>query len=236
MFTPFARRLVTSVLILLLVTATASAKPAGATSLFAMEDAYLRGVRITMKDGRTLVGYVAWSRDFFVYDAEPRFPKSLIDSKAWRGDEKRTLELYTKIYAVPNRVSRRIFPGEVLRLLIAVPSGTLTLPLKQIARIVALRMRYDGSDATDHLIDYIRSNTVRQLLISGKRFATFDDKDGSIFVSFNNRIDRRTLAALSAERNRANTQYTAELLQRWEQTRRRLERQKVVMIWYRTVD
>ena len=56
MFTSFAKSLVATLLIFLLVPTTTTAMLVGATNRFGMEHPYLRGVRIEMKDGRKLVG------------------------------------------------------------------------------------------------------------------------------------------------------------------------------------
>lgn len=232
----------TTTLILLLVTATASATRAGATNRVGMEHPYLRGVRIEMKDGHRLVGYVGWSRDYFKYDKEPKFPQSLIDPTAWVEESNPLeLELYTKLYPVSKEVLRRAFPGGTnMRMVIASASDTLTLPIKQIASIRALRMKYDGIEATiDGMITDIRSRTIIRLLMNGKPFATLKNDDhGYVLVSFNRRIGRRKLVAISGALTRQSTGegIPANPEKAWEQTFRRLQRQRVVVIQYITVD
>jgi hypothetical protein len=238
LFTSFARCLVTTLLIVLLITTTTSATLVRGGNRFGLEHGVLRGVRIQMIDGRTLAGYVAWSRDYFKYAKEAKFPQSLLDPTAWV-QETKALELYTRLYPVSKMVLRRAFPdGDGnMRMVIATASGTLRLPIKQIARIRALRMRYDGIEATtEGLITYIRSRTIIRLLMSGKPVATLMNDGGHVLVSFNRQIGRRKLAAFDAELNKLSTNAGAGILadfdKAWDQTVRRLERQRVVVILY----
>jgi hypothetical protein len=241
MFTRFTKCSGTLVLLFLLVTTTSSATHARATNPFGMEHAVLRGVRIEMKDGRKLVGYVGWSSEDFKYEKKPKFPQSMIDPAAWV-QEPKTFELYIKLYPVSKKVLRRAFPGDTMGMVIATRSGTIKLPIKQIARISALRMRYDGIEATiDGLITYIHSRTMIRLLMSEEPFATLKNDDGYVLVSFNRQIGRRKLAAINAELTRLSTSAGAGILadfdKAWDQTtRRRLERQRVVVIQYITED
>jgi hypothetical protein len=136
-----------------------------------------------------------------------------------------------------------------MRMVIATPSGTLELQLKQIAGIRALRMRYDGIDVTiDGLITYIHSRTIIRLLMSGKPFAALKNDDGHVLVSFNRQIGRRKLAAIDAALTRKLAAISADRARliasegdsafnkAWEQTMRRLHRQRVVSIEYITED
>lgn len=106
MFISAGKCLIVTHLTSLLIPATATATLVGATSRFGMEHPYLRGVRIEMKDGRKLVGYVAWSSEATSYDKEPKFPQSLIDPKTYP-EETKTLELYIKLYPVSKEVLGR---------------------------------------------------------------------------------------------------------------------------------
>lgn len=203
---------------------------AGPTRRFAMEHGVLRGVRIDMKDGRKLVGYVGWSPDFFKYEKEPKFPQSLLDPTAWL-QETKTLELRTRLYPVSRTILRRAFPdGDgSMRMVIATGSGTLTLPTKQIVRIKALRMKYDGIDATiDGLITYIRSRAIIRLLMSGRPFATFMNFDGHVLVSFNRQVGRNKLASIDAVLTRLRTSDSGA--NAWERARSRLYRRRVVLL------
>jgi len=187
-----------------------------------------------MKDGRKLVGYVAWYSSYD--DKESKVPHGFIDPNVWQGEEKKGLQLYIQLYLVSKKVLRSAFPGsDNGRMLIATRSDTLTLPIKQIARIRAVRMRYDGSDATiDGIIIGIRSRTILRALISEDPLATFDDNEGTAFVSFNRHIGRRKLAKISAALTRQSTGkgIPANPEKAWGQTSWRLERQRVVMIPY----
>lgn len=235
MFTRFSKCSATIILISLLVTATSSATHARTITRFGMEHAVLRGVRIKMKDGRRLAGYVGWSSED---GKKPKFPQSLIDPTTYAEGTK-TLELYTRLYPVSKKVLRRAFSGGIIMgMVIATPSGTLKLPIKQIATIRALRMKYDGIEATiDGMITDVRSRTIIRLLISGKPFATLKNDDyGYVLVSFNRQIGRRKLAAINAAEIRLRTNGRANSGKAWEQATRRLERQRVVAIEFITED
>jgi hypothetical protein len=228
----------TTLLIVLLVTAAPAAR-VRATNLLGMEHAHLRGVRITMKDGRKLVGYVGWNSEGFKSNKTPKFPLSILDPTAWMGETK-TLSLYTKLYPVSKTVLRRAFPDgdPTMRMVIAPRSGTLTLAIKQIARMRALRMKYDGIEATiDGMITDIRSRWMIRLLIRGEPFASSKNDDyGYVLVSFNRKIGRRKLAAINAALSRISTGPPHDFHEGWEVTTRRLERQRVVVIQFITED
>jgi hypothetical protein len=83
MFTRLSKCSGTTTLMFLLVANIPSATRAGGTSRFGIDYGVLRGVRIEMKDGRKLVGYVGWSSEDFKNEKEPKFPQSLLDPTAW---------------------------------------------------------------------------------------------------------------------------------------------------------
>lgn len=239
----------TTLLIVLLVTAAPAAR-VRASNLLGMEHAHLRGVRITMKDGPKLVGYVGWSSEEFKDERKLIFPQSMIDPTAWR-EETKTLDLYTRLYPVSKKVLRRAFPDgdSRMRMVIATSSDRLSLSIKQIARISALPMRYDGIATTiEGMITDVHSPNMIRLLMSGRPFATFKNDGGHVLVSFNSQIGRRQLAAIDAALTKKLVVIDAERTKligsagdaafnkAWDQVMRRLQRRGVVSIEFITED
>ena len=133
-------------------------------------------------------------------------------------------------------------------MVISTASGKRTLPIKQISSIRALRMRYDGIEATIDGLITVQTRTMIRLLMSGQPFATFKNDDGHVLVSFNRQIGPRKLAAIDAALTKELAAIGAERAKfmaaegdaafnkAWDQVLRRLEGRRVVSIEYITED
>ncbi|PYP89494.1 MAG: hypothetical protein DMF61_02145 [Blastocatellia bacterium AA13] len=187
----FKRAFRTSMVTVLVLSLT-QVVSADCTSCFA-----LRGVRIRLKNGRSLVGYVPWNSGLFKVpdiDAESRFPTILLDPDAWADfilkDQRHSFYLYTEVFPVSRYVSRVL---STKRFLVRMESGVLTLKTDQISTISAVRMQYDGYDADFEVP--VQSRAAIRWLMQKRPHAVLEDDllVSGFMISHNSRIGRKKL-------------------------------------------
>jgi hypothetical protein len=171
-----------------------AAHPAAASAHFAWQ-VELRGVRVELKDGRELFGYVAWG-DIGLKEGA-RFPQSLLDPHAFHDFERRkSLTLYTEVYPTAKRISD-LYLGS--RYLVAVEAETKALAYQQIARIRALPMKYDGYGSEGWPPVY--PEAAARMLALEKPHAISGDAN-EYYISYNRAIGEKELLQIKAETER----------------------------------
>ena len=100
--------------------------PASADCIACFE---LKGVRIQMKDGHRLSGYVRWNASRFdMPGPDSGFPDILLDAKAWASfvakNRRESLVLYKKVFPVSRYLLKHLLAKKVL---LTTQSETLTL-------------------------------------------------------------------------------------------------------------
>jgi len=211
------------VMVFVTLTVLANSRTASADDFAAFE---LRGVRVQMKDGRQLSGYLLWRSVLYrsPENANARFPRILLDPKAWDpadGKPPDEVWFYRKVFPVSVTLLKHL---DGKKFLVSTQSEFLKLKLSQIARIKAVpRMKHNGYEGDFALP--LRSAFAIRLLTSEKPHAVIHDIDfDSLWISYNAHIGKKELAKISEQIRRES------LPQKQERMMRRAKRRRIVFL------
>ena len=183
----------------------------------------LKGVQVQMKDGRQLSGYLLFFPSSFTSpNASARFPRMLLDPKAWdpeSGKPPTEIWLYKKVFPVSGTVLKHL---DGKKFLVSAKSERMKLKLSQIARIKAApRMKHNGYEG-DYEVP-LHSGFAIRLLTSEKPHAVIHDNEiDGLWISYNAHIGKKELARISAQIPRESG--------RQERMIRRASRRRVIFL------
>jgi hypothetical protein len=204
------------------LTIFANIRTASADNIAAFE---LRGVRVQMKDGRQLSGYLLWRSVMYrsPENADAQFPRILLDPKAWDpadGKPPDEVWFYRRVFPVSGPLSKHLYG----KFLVSMQSEFLKLKLSQIARIKAVPwMKHNGYEG-DFAVPLHSAFAIR-LLTNEKPHAVIRDIDfDSVWISYNAHIGKKELARISEQIRRESSP------QKQERMRRRAKRRRVVFL------
>lgn len=211
------------IMVFVTLTVLANTRTASADNIAAFE---LRGVRVQMKDGRQLSGYLLWRSVMYGWleNADARFPRILLDPKAWDpqyGKPPDEVWFYTKVFPVSGPLLKHL---DGKKFLVSRQSEFLKLKLSQIVRIKAVpRMKHNGYEG-DFAVP-IHSSFAIRLLTGEKPHAVIRDIDfDSVWISYNAHIGKKELARISEQIRRESSP------QKQERMMRRANRRRVVFL------
>lgn len=204
------------ILVFAALTVLANSSTASADNLAAFE---LRGVQVQMKDGRQLSGYVRFFPSSFTSpDASARFPRILLDPKAWDRKPPTEVWLYKKVFPVSGTLSKHLY---VKKFLVSARSEVLKLKLSEIARIKAApRMKHNGYEG-DYEVPLHSAFAIR-LLTGEKPHAVISGNgvvDGLI-ISYTPQIGKKKLERIREQARREPAQRQQERMIRLAERRR----------------
>ena len=177
----------------------------------------LRGVRIEMKNGSEITGYVHWNASWFTEQWRNRFPQSLIEPAA-REDQRTDLIIYTKLLPVPGNRNRTV----------TTKSNQVELTQGEIAGIASAEMPFEGRDGTGGVP--IVSEKAFELLESAKPVAIAAKPEEVLgmctfhFISFEPSIGKKKLETIAKE--------IASTSKGREERLKQLEQQRIVALLF----